>query len=76
MPLDEFISRADDYFYKRCLGAELKFAWLPKTCYLTGKTIWLKKGYRMTAMWVGPDDPVFEDRWHDKNTHIIWKLTR
>jgi hypothetical protein len=25
MPLDEFISFADDYFYKRCLGANLKF---------------------------------------------------
>ena len=76
MPLDALLSRVDDYFYKRCLGAELKFAWLPKTCYLTGKTIWLKKGYRMTAMWTGPDDPIFEHRWHDKIEHIIWKLTR
>ena len=76
MPLDEFISRADDYFYKRCLGAELKFAWFPQSCYLTGKTIWLKKGYKMTAMWTGPDDPVFEHRWHDKNTHIMWMLKR
>jgi len=76
MPLDEFISFADDYFYKRCLGANLKFAWLPKRCVLTGKLIWLTYGYRITAMWSGPGESIFEHKWHDKNAHIIWKLTR
>lgn len=65
-----------DYFYDKCLGAQLKFAWLPKTCYISGKTIWLKYGYRMTRMITGPGDPIFEHRWHDKIEHIIWKLKR
>jgi hypothetical protein len=66
--------QADDSFYRWSLGAEYKFAWLPERCYLTGKRIWLKKGYRITRMYTGPGTPVFEHRWHDKNEHIIWKL--
>ena len=65
-----------DPFYDRVIGTELKFAWLPKICEISGKKIWLKRGYRLTRMITGPGDPIFEHRWHDKNAHIIWKLTR
>ena len=65
-----------DYFYDKLIGTQLKFAWLPKTCYISGKRIWLKRGYRMTRMITGPGDPIFEHRWHDKMEHIIWKLKR
>jgi hypothetical protein len=65
-----------DYFYDKIIGTELKFAWLPKTCDISGKRIWLKKGYRMTRIITGPGESIFEYRWHDKNTHIMWKLTR
>ena len=64
----------DDPFYRWSLGAKLKFAWLPKTCYISGKRIWLKYGYRMTRLITGPGDTIFEYRWHDKFEHIIWKL--
>ena len=74
MPLDQVQSY--DYFYDKLLGTELKFAWLPKTCHISGKRIWLKMGYRMTRMITGPGDPIFEHRWHDKIEHIIWKLKR
>ena len=67
---------AYDSFYDKSLGAELKFAWLPQTCNITGKHIWLKFGYRLTAMWTGPGEPIFEHKWHDKLEHIIWKLKR
>jgi hypothetical protein len=71
------ISPVNDEFYcNRCLGAELKFAWLPKICNLTGKQIWFEWAYRLTFMWNDPFEPAFEYRWHDKNTHIIWKLKR
>ena len=61
----------------RYLGAELKFAWLPELCNLTGQRIWLKKYYRLTlAMWTGPGDTIFEYKWHSKNAHIIWMLQR
>ena len=74
MPLDQVQSY--DYFYDKLIGTELKFAWLPQTCDISGKRIWLTYGYRMTKMITGPGTPIFEHRWHDKNTHIIWKLTR
>ena len=74
MPLDQVQSY--DYFYDKLIGTELKFAWLPQTCDISDKSIWLKFGYRMTRMITGPGTPVFEHRWHDKNTHIIWKLKR
>lgn len=65
----------NDPFYSRMmLGAEYKFAWLPQTCNLSGKRIWLKKGYRLTRMITGPGDTLFDYRWHDKDEHIIWKL--
>jgi hypothetical protein len=63
-----------DHFYERMIGTELKFAWLPKTCSLTSKRIWLKYGYRMTRIIIGPGESIFEYRWHDKIEHIIWKL--
>ena len=75
MPLDSFGSERDyDFYHNRYLGARLKFAWLPKKCNLSAKLIWLKYGYELSAMWTGPGNAVFEERWHDKNEHIIWKL--
>ena len=74
MPLDEVQSY--DYFYDKLIGTELKFAWLPQICDISGKRIWLKYAYRMTRIITGPGESIFEHRWHDKNTHIIWKLTR
>lgn len=72
MPLDQVQSY--DHFYERMIGTEIKFAWLPETCNISGKRIWLKKGYRMTRMILGPGDTIFEYRWHDMQEHIIWKL--
>ena len=66
----------DSFYSKMIIGTELKFTWLPETCYLTGNRIWLKKAYRMTRIITGPGESILEYRWHDKNAHIIWKLTR
>jgi hypothetical protein len=67
-------TQVHDSFYRWSLGAELKFAWLPETCYISGKRIWLQYGYRLTRLITGPGDTIFEHRWHNKNAHIIWKL--
>lgn len=75
MPQDQ-VQSYDPFYDRMMIGAQLKFAWLPKTCHISGKRIWLKKAYRMTRMITGPGDPIFEYRWHDKNAHIIWQLTR
>ena len=66
----------DSFYSKMMIGTEYKFAWLPETCYLTGNRIWLKKAYRMTRIITGPGESIFEYRWHDKNTHIMWLLKR
>lgn len=74
MPMSD--TQSYDPFYDRMLGTEYKFAWLPQTCDISGKKIWLKKGYRLTRMITGPGNAIFEYRWHDKNAHIMWLLTR
>lgn len=68
--------RTQDHFYNRCVGTTLKFVWLPKYCDISGKRIWLEYAYRLTGLWTGPGDNIFENRWHKKGEHIIWKLTK
>jgi hypothetical protein len=69
-------SDADDWFYRRCLGGELKFAIWPRRCDISNKLIWFKYGYRLIAILTGPGDDIIEYRWHDKIEHIIWQLKR
>jgi hypothetical protein len=69
-------TQAYDHFYERMIGTEYKFAWLPHRCDISGKRIWLEYAYRMTRIITGPGESIFEYRWHDKNTHIMWKLKR
>lgn len=77
MPLDSLgITSYDEFYRNRYLGAQLKFVWFPERCNLSGKWLWLKKAYRLTAIWTGPGDIITEHRWHEKNTHIIWLLKR
>lgn len=64
----------EDWFYRRCVGWELKFAWLPHRCYITGKFIWLKYAYKGMSILTGPGDSIIDYRWHDKLEHLMWKL--
>lgn len=64
----------DPFYSKLMIGTELKFAWLPKTCNISGKRIWLQYAYRLTRIITGPGESIFEYRWHDKAEHLIWKL--
>ena len=54
-----------------CIGTELKFTWLPKRCHFTGKILWMKLAYKQTAMYPGPGDVIFEERWYDKKEFLI-----
>lgn len=63
-----------DGFKNKCLGTEFKFALLPKKCHITGKTLWLERAYKQTAMWTGPGDPLFEYRWYNKKEFLIAKI--
>ena len=64
----------DDPFSRYCIGTQLKFVWLPKRCHFTDKLLWLKYAYVQTAMYTGPGDAIFEERWYDKNEFILEKI--
>ena len=66
--------QAYDPFKHRCIGTQYKFTLWPRTCHLTGKTLWLKNVYKQTAMITGPGDPVFEYRWYDRNEFLTARL--
>ena len=64
----------EDWFYRRCVGWQLRFTLWPRRCDLTDKLVWLRFAYQGTALLTGPGDTIVEHRWHDKIEHIIWKL--
>lgn len=64
----------DSFYWNSNLESKLSFSLLPRRCHESGKLIWLKHGYMLTASWHGPGETIHERRWHDKNEHIIWKL--
>ena len=76
MPMDDWFNQAthDHEFNRHCVGTELKFSFIPRQCYVSGKKLWLTWAYRRTAMWTGPGDPIFEHRWYDKTEFIIERL--
>ena len=62
---------AEEYFNRRAHWS-YKFAWLPHKCELSGKTIWLKYGYKGECRIGDYMDPV-DVRWRSTNSHL-WKL--
>ena len=69
-----FDKEQDDIWFYKTSFVEYKFAFIPKRCALTGKRIWLKRGYKFTKMITGPGDPVYLYRWHNSKEHILWLL--
>ena len=67
-------SYMSDPFKQKRIGVELKFVWIPKTCYVSGKLIWLEYAYKETALWTGPGEPLLEYRWYTKHEYIIARL--
>lgn len=64
----------NDYFMDHVVGRQLKFALMPRHCYITGRLLWLENAYCITAMYTGPGEPIFEYRWYDKNEYLIARL--
>ncbi len=73
MPLDKFDSH--DFFYERCIEKKLTWSFLPRRCYSSGKVIWFTTGYKLTAMYTGPGEPIYEYRWFDRKEYIICLIT-
>jgi hypothetical protein len=72
MPLDSMQSY--DYFKHRIVGRHLKFALIPRRCYVTKRRIWLESAYCVTSMTTGPGEPLFEYYWFDKDEYLIARL--
>ena len=71
MPVDAAGYENISFYNNGYLGAQLKFAWLPEKCNISGKRIWLEYAYELIAMrHLNPENPIFEYRWHNKNEHI------
>ena len=64
----------NDYFKHKCIGWQKKISIFPRRCYYTGKSIWLKKSYRGTAMITGPGEPIFVNRWVHAKEYLFLKI--
>lgn len=64
----------DELFKIRTVSTEIIFVLYPKRCYLSKKWLWLTFAYRQTAIFTGPDMPMFEHRWYNKNEYVFAKL--
>jgi len=74
MPIPELVSTANRYdwlFYDRRVGTQRKFSWLPRRCYLSGKSLFLKKSVVVTGMVTGPGDIDFESFWCDSKEFFL-----
>lgn len=69
MPLDcSFDYRHGSFYWYEA------FAWLPKTCVVTKKRIWLCKGMAGFRMITGPGEPVIITQWITSKQFLIEKL--
>lgn len=73
MPLDQ-IEMYDPFMDRACF--EYKYTLWPRRCYNTGRRLWLTTAMRGRAMWTGPGEPVFEDRWYDSNEALIMMIKK
>jgi hypothetical protein len=71
---DLMLEYKNDSFRRNCIGTEVKFALLPHRCYLSNRLIWLKFAYRQMAMYSGPGDVIYDERWYNKHEFLIAKL--
>ena len=64
----------DDGFIRRCVGWELQWSLLPRKCFYTKKSLWLKRAYMGISILTGPGDPIFDYRWVDQKEYIFLKI--
>jgi hypothetical protein len=64
----------DDGFIRRCIGWELRWSFLPRKCFYTNRSLWLKQAYMGTSILTGPGDPIFDYRWIDQKEYLFLKI--
>lgn len=53
---------------------ELKWSLWPRSCYSSGKLLWLTRAYRARRLITGPGEPIVEDRWYECNELLLLKI--
>lgn len=77
MPLDDGPTQSpphEDWGFTRISQWRLKFCFVPKTCWLTHRRLWLEHAYQGVHMITVPGTPVLQEYYVDKNEFIIAKL--
>ena len=64
----------DGFMYRASF--EYKYSFWPRRCYNTGRWLWMETAMRGRAVWTGPGEPVFDDRWYDSNEALIMMIKK
>jgi hypothetical protein len=64
----------NDGFIRRCIGWEKRISILPRKCFYSNKSIWMKRAYMGTSILTGPGDTLFEYRWVDSKAYLFLKI--
>jgi hypothetical protein len=73
MPMDSLMWNNAD-FKRRCIGWKLKYSIWPRRCHYTNKLLWFTLAYHGVGMICGPGEPVFEDRWCNRQEYLFLKI--
>lgn len=63
-------------FNQRRIHHTQKRSLLPRHCYLSSKSVWLKRCEVVTCMVTGPGDSVYETYWCDPRAFLLNELKR
>ena len=76
MPLDDVTQSPphEDWGFKRISQWRLKFCFIPKTCWLTHRRLWLTQAYQGIHIITGPGTPVLKEYYVDQEEFIIARL--
>lgn len=64
----------DDGFDRHCVAQGTDFCFWPRRCYASSRWIFLRHAFRRTAVWYGPGDMIFEDRWYHPHEAAVMML--
>lgn len=68
--------REQDWGLNKVTNWKYKLCWRPHTCFLSGKQLWFKHAYFGTRMISGPDEPIYDRYWIDRDKFLIWNLMK
>lgn len=77
MPLDDMEDqepRAQKWGLSQVNNWALKLCWLPRKCYLSGKSLWGKQCYMGVRVITGPGTPIEDYYYIEKSEFLFWML--